>query len=396
MDLAARPHITAGIALASAAVLAAGPMAQHLPDLHATQHLREVSVPGIQLTDAADSVIDLFSGVENELASLASGAAATAVPAAALTDFINPAALPLPIATWVKTFQNVGTSLQTTVNLMQKLPFPVAQQVAANWVSYADVYVNAYQVAANAAVKFYTGTATTNFWPYLNAAFNSFASGSFTGLNKGVVPDLVEAFYAYPLLTIGLPLGTILHIPADFTQNLATVTTYLLENSVTSIGTYWASTLPTQVETAFGGSFQAASTAWSHGDPVGAISNLLNTPGALVNDFLNGSTGSQGLISFLLNHTILTTLTPNLATSIVAPNAQNIASGGSLQAALQGLGNQLINGWPSLSNAVSGISTGLTTLLQNVASKMPSLLASFGATFATNIGLLISNLLKLL
>ncbi|WP_211278377.1 hypothetical protein, partial [Mycobacterium heidelbergense] len=109
-----------------------------------------------------------------------------------------------------------------------------------------------------------------------------------------------------------------------------------------------------------------------------------------------GPTGNTGLLGTFLDRTVLTTIAPGLAKNLVAPNAVNIATGGSLQGALQGFVTQLTNGWPSLSTAVSGISTGLTTLLQNVSSQMPSLLASFGATFATNIGLLISNLLKLL
>ncbi|BBZ49950.1 hypothetical protein H7H82_18265 [Mycobacterium heidelbergense] len=398
MDLAARPHITAGIALASAAILAAGPMAQHLPGLHAAQQLRQVSVADINLTDAASSMVDLFSGVENELASLASGASAAAVPAAALTDFINPAALPLPLATWVNTFQATGTNLQTTANLIQALPFPTLQQIAANWLSYADLYVKSYQTAANLLVNFYTGTQQAGFWGDLNTAFTYFASGNFYSFGlggKGVVQSLYNAFF--PIARVLPPLENILAIPRYFTQNLANVTDYLTTTGINDTASYLTVTMPGQIEQALGTSLQAASTAWSHGDPVGAISNLLNTPGVVTNAFLNGTNGtSSGLLDTLLNTNVLQALAPGLAKSITAPNAVNIATGGSLQGALQGFVTQLTNGWPSLSNAVSGISTGLTTLLQNVSSKMPSLLASFGATFATNIGLLISNLLKLL
>ncbi|BBZ51697.1 hypothetical protein H7H82_23695 [Mycobacterium heidelbergense] len=394
MDLAARPHITAGVALASAAVLAAGPVAQHLPDLHVTRQLSQVSISNIQLTDAASSVMDLFSGVENELASFASGASAAAVPVAALTDFINPAALPLPLATWVTTFQNAGTNLQTAANLIQQLPFPTLQQIIANWASYGDLYVSTWQTAAQAAVTYYTGTTGNAFWPLLNTVFTDFALGRIGG-NNGAVANLINAFWVTPLTKIGLPLEKILQIPANFTQNLANATEYLTTTGITQIGNFWVNTAPSVVGTPLESSLQAASTAWSHGDPVGAISNLLNTPGAVVNGFLNG-TGKTGLLGTFFNTTVLKTVAPGVAKSMVAPNAVNIATGGSLQAALQGFVTQLTNGWPSLSNAVSGISTGLTTLLQNVSSQMPSLLSAFGATFASNIGLLISNLLKLL
>ncbi|UNB93476.1 hypothetical protein [Mycobacterium malmoense] len=391
MDLAARPHITAGVALASAAILAAGPMAQHLPDTHLAQHLPTMSVSDIQLTGAADSMVDLLSGVENELASLASGASAAAVPAAALTDFINPAALPLPLATWVQTFQNAGANLQTALSNFQQLPLPVLQQVAANWLSYGDLYVSTWQTAAKNAVNFYTGThKLTNFWPLLYEAFNQIASGNISS----AVTSLYSAFFLYPFEDIGLPLEHILEIPDYVTQNLANATSYLT-GSITVLGTNLIEVLA-QAETAFGTSLQAASSAWSTGDPVGAISNLLNTPGATVGAFLNAINGKGGLLGTLLSKTLLQTLAPGMAESMVAPNAQNIATGGSLQAALQGFVTQLTNGWPSLSTAVSGINTGLTTLLQSVSSNLPSMLSSFGTTLASNIGLLISNLLKLL
>ncbi|WP_141772719.1 hypothetical protein [Mycobacterium malmoense] len=385
MDLAARPHITAGVALASAAVLAAGPMARHLPDLRLAQHLPIVSVSAARLTDAASSMVDLFAGVENELASLANGASAAAVPAAALTDFINPAALPLPLATWVNTFQQLGTDLQTIVGTVQQLPVPILQQTAANWASYGDLYVSTWQKVATSAVTFYTGTKSTQFWGLLNTAFNDYASGKIsTGLTT-----LYDALYQTPVLNFGEPLEAILKIPAYFTQNLANATNYLTTTAVANLGNDLLIAPANALRVAIGGSFQAASSAWAGGDPVGAIGNLLDTPGeatkALLNSLLN-----------TVNVNLLQDVVPGLANSIVAPGAVNIAAGGSLQAALQSFANQLVNGWPSLSNAVSGISTGLITLLQNVSSKMPSLMASFGATLATNIGLLISNLLKLL
>lgn len=105
MELAARPHISAGVALAAASVIAAGSIAQHLPGLHVAEHLPTVNVAAINLTDAS-SMMDLFSGVETEFASLASGASAAAVPA----DVLN-LSLPVPIQTWVTTFENAGANL---------------------------------------------------------------------------------------------------------------------------------------------------------------------------------------------------------------------------------------------------------------------------------------------
>ncbi|ORA70447.1 hypothetical protein BST25_18950 [Mycobacterium heidelbergense] len=103
---------------------------------------------------------------------------------------------------------------------------------------------------------------------------------------------------------------------------------------------------------------------------------------------------SFGLLNGLLN-----TLAPGLANQIVVPGAVNIMSGGSLATAFQGLTNQLINGWPSLSPVIGDISAGLTQLLQSipsVLSNLPSMLGNFAGALASNVGSLIAALLKLL
>ncbi|QZA16676.1 hypothetical protein K3U93_18780 [Mycobacterium malmoense] len=406
MDLAARPHITAGVTLASAAVIAVAPATQHLPDLRLAQQLPQVSVSDIQLTDAATGVIDLFSGVESELASLASGASAAAVPAAALTDFINPAVLPLPLATWVNTFQTAGTNLQYIFGSgkWSKAPFPVLQQVAANWVDYANIYVGAYQQAATNAVNYLA----FYFGPLIRTGLSDLTSGNISG----GINALYTALFQNPIEDFGLPLEKTLEIPAYFLQNLASATQYAVTIGVTQIGLYGLDA-PYQAQTSLGLSLQAAYNAWNAGNPMGALSSLLNTPGATVNGLLNGSGQSilgAGLLSspafsHLYNglvNTVVNTLSPTLAGKIVAPGAVNIETGGSLSAALQSLVNQLVNGWPSLSpvlNNLSNVPAELTSLLQSipsVLSNLPSILGKFGGALVSNIGLLISNLLKLL
>ncbi|OIN78404.1 hypothetical protein BMG05_24095 [Mycobacterium malmoense] len=398
VDLAARPHITAGIALASAVAITAGPMAQHLPDLHLAQHLSTVSVSTINLTDAS-SALDLFAGVENELASLASGAAAASLPA-------PPTGLPLPIQTWVNTFASAGTNLQTILNTWSKLPFPVAQQVAANWLYYADTYVGSFQNFANAAVKYFGAGGT--FWTSLQRAATDFQTGNIT-TGFGV---LYNTLFQTPALDLGTPLQAILKtIPVDITQNLANATKYLNVTGVTQVINYGVLGIPGQMEQALGSSLQAVYNSWTAGDPVGLLTSLANAPGALTNAALNGVNGQYGLLSpaYTLSkflppeHTgvldvVLNYLGPNLANAIASPGAQPIANGGSLATAFQTFVNQLVTGWPSLSNVsglVSNLGGQLTAILQNVPSFLSNLPSMLGS-FTGQIGTLLINLLKLL
>ncbi|BBZ50857.1 hypothetical protein H7H82_20720 [Mycobacterium heidelbergense] len=398
MDLAARPHITAGVALASAAILAAGPMAQHLPNLHLAQHLPQVSVSNINLT-GADSVLDLFSGVENELASLASGAAAATVPASLASAAFDPTQN-LIAQTWINTFQTAGANLQTIFNTWSQLPVPALQQVAANGISYGNLYVSTYQTAANAAVKYFTSATGNNFQPLLQMAVNDFSTGK---ISTGVTL-LWEALYYLPLENIALPMEKILNIPAYITQNFANATSQLTSTFVNGAGLYGLINTSAAAAGALGTSLQAVYNAWNAGDTLGAVTNLLNTPGAVTNLFLNGSKPSggglfsspyiaknaTGLLNWLLN-----TFSPGFAKDIVAPNAANIATGGSLAGAFQGFANQLINGWPSLSPVIGDISAGLTQLLQNlpsVLSNLPSILGNV----ASQVGTVIIRLLGLL
>lgn len=418
MEFAARrPNVSAGLAVAAAGVIAAGPIAQHLPDLHLSQRLSAVSVSDVQLTDAAGSVVDLFSGVESELASLASGGvAAAAAPAGFLGDFST------PVQTWVSALVNAGTNLQYIFNTWSTLPFPVVQQVAANGVQYASDYFGAFQAATSGALHYFFGigpaTSTTPFVPLLQSAWSSALSGNMTT----AVTDVFDAVYLNPVLIVLQPLEAILKIPADITQNLANAMNYLTGPFLTSFGADALLTLPVMIPNSLGPSLQAVYDAWAAGDQVGALTNLINTPGAVANAFLNGISTHPGTLpptNGLLSspafffHTIkgnglvndlLNTLIPNLANQIVAPGAQNIAQGGSLATAVQNLASQLIGsaslpGLPALGSSLANLGSELTSVLESTASSVASGLGSLGSmagAFASQIGTLLINLLKLL
>ncbi|BBZ51879.1 hypothetical protein H7H82_16885 [Mycobacterium heidelbergense] len=397
MDLAARPHITAGVALASAAVLAASPMAQHLPDFHLAQQLRQVSVSNIQLTDAASGLVDLFANVQSELTSLAgSEAAAATVPAEVISSAVN------PLQTWVNIVPQTLANIQGIANEWLTIPAPVLQQVLANGIDYASLYVAPFQAAAKSAVTYFTATKGVALTPLLIAAQKAFNSGNMvTGVN-----NLVAALYSDPIVQIGLPLDKILQIPVYFMQNASNATTYLVNNTIPTVVNFGTAVVPAAFK-GLGLSLQNAYNAWGAGDTIGAVTNVLDIPGQMTNGFINGFPNAKGIMNNGLlssppgNGTVnvIVTQMQGLAEQIVAPGAQNIMTGGSLGVGFQNLVNQLINGWPSLTPVINELGAGLTQLLQSipsVLSNLPSILGNFGGALASNIGLLISNLLKLL
>ncbi|OIN80540.1 hypothetical protein BMG05_12350 [Mycobacterium malmoense] len=387
VDLAARPHITAGIALASAAVLTAAPVTQHLPNLSVTQHLREVSA-NIQLTNVTDSAVDLFAGVESELASLASGASAAATPAGVLDGVVN------PLQTWINIIPSALTNVQNLGNDFLKVPFPILQQVAANGAEYGQMYVGAWQTSANAFAKFYFGNTASSFIPVMQRGI--------TDWSKGMIAPALSAFYQAlwqdPIINIGEPLENILKIPIAIAQNLANFTNTTLTDAPIVAVLDGVLAIPLQMKTALSNSLVAAYNAWNAGETLGAITNILDIPGEVTNAAINGTTGNAGLLGSLAPG-LLTSLPQTIAKSIVAPNAQNIANGGSLAAGIQGFVTTLTNGWPSLTASLGTLGPQLTSILQGIPSALaglPSTLAGMAGSLATHLGTLLMQLLKLL
>ncbi|OIN80539.1 hypothetical protein BMG05_12345 [Mycobacterium malmoense] len=378
VDLAARPHITAGVALASAAVMAAGTMAQHLPDFQLAQHLPTVSVSDMRLSDAS-SALDMFSGMANELASLANGASAATVPPL-LAGVVN------PFQTWIDTFQTAGTNLQTLANDWLQLPAPLLQQVSANWVQYASDYVGAYQSAASGFVKYFFGSAKNDFAGTVATGVTDWMKGNFSAAFNA----WGQAVWRNPFEFVGLPLEGILQIPKYITSNLSTFTNNFVTDFSFDIGLPLV-TAYTPITTALSGSIGSAITDWDAGETLGAVTNVLDLPGQLTNALLNE-------VSLENLGTEIVALPQSLAGTIVAPNAQNIAAGGSIGAALQDFGNQLVTGWPS-SSFLTNIPANLPSVLSSGSQLLASLPAQVGgaaASLASHLATLVMQLLAAL
>lgn len=367
MQLAARPYLTAGVALAGAGIIAAPPVAQHLPEIQASE---------VRLANAEESITDLFSGATNGAANLASAASAADLPgslfsplaAAAGSDpyFVN------PLQTWVDVFTNAVANLQTIG--AATIPGEVAQQVAANWIEYASLDIGGYQTAANNAVSFFGAPSFAhgiplNFWPVMGEAFSFFQSGDIQDGIETVGGNLIQA----PIVDILEPMEKALYIPVYLTQNIANATNFLLDPSVTlgngeplsAIVTVGSSVVLGLIPAFYDGlgvALQPAYDAFAAGDLVGGVLNVLNTPGVVADSMINGTTGSSGFLSPLNLPLASGTLAAlvnyvpqQMATSLVAPGATNIAGGGSLATAWGALVNQVVNGWPTANQIVDNL-----------------------------------------
>ncbi|BBZ50369.1 hypothetical protein H7H82_00165 [Mycobacterium heidelbergense] len=413
MDLAAHPHITAGVALASAAVIAAGPMAQHLPDLHLAQQLRQVSVSDIQLTDAS-SALDLFSGVENELASLAGGAAAATLPAATVGAFAN------PITTWANVFQTAANNLGVLGRDWLLNPFPVASQVVLNELGFGNTFAIAINTAGSAFWSTLVSNGKTGLVRTMFTAGTDLAGGNLSGAIAAWT-NLENAIFT----GAGEDFLSALAAPGNITANLNKLVTELfsvtgLSNSVVLPISYFGYVVPT----ALGDTAQGVINAVQAGDPVGVLSALVNAPANITGDLVNGFTSIagapwNGLIGGPVNPgfawNLGVELPQLLSQSIGAKAGQNTSSlipgafttFGQLaqkeltqlwNTATKDLGTIFNKTFPSLNGlatALQGVPAALAplgSLIGNLTGQVGSVLGNIGA----QIGTLLFNLLKLL
>ncbi|MCV7052369.1 hypothetical protein H7H82_17530 [Mycobacterium heidelbergense] len=308
------------------------------------------------------------------------GVAAVEQHAVELTDTVAN-----PIQTWITTFEAAGINIQSLIAQYAQHPFPVAQQVAANFLQYGMQYVNPYTLASKAATNFYLGTAKSSFVPGLQSAIISATQGNITG----AVTDLYDAFYGTPIVSILHPLQTIPSIFNPITQNLANASKYLTVTALTNVGSVATIDIPTYAfNTVLGTSLQNVYNSFAAGDPVGGLINTIDIPGAVTNAFLNGllrpdgtyvsgvlSDGGANVINGLVG-VIGITSTQGLAKQIVAPNAQNIMAGGSLSYALGQLLNLVTTGFPTPQ-----------TIVDNAVNLLQYLFANPGAAAAAvNVG----------
>ncbi|ORA76804.1 hypothetical protein K3U93_14435 [Mycobacterium malmoense] len=304
------------------------------------------------------SLIALTPTVFNDAAATLQHGAITAQQRAVqlADDVVN------PIQTWIDTFQTAGANIQTILGEFSQLPFPVAQQLAANWLNYGNIDISNLQSVANGLVGYYLGTGLNDFVPLLEDSITDARAGQFaqTPTNDGAVTLLVDALYYFPLANYVENLENIPReiIPA-ITQNLANATSaFFSTHSNVGLSALSGSLvlLPTEIEDPLGDSLQAAYDSLVAGSPLGVLTNLLDIPGQVTNGLLNAEglglvSPSPGLVNGFFQN-LLVNIPQLIAENMVAPGAQNITEGGSVATAFQQLSSQLISGWPTLQTVV--------------------------------------------
>ena len=235
-----RRYSTAGIAVATAGVIAISPVTVAPPALHLPAPTSVVSTRTVNLT-----------------------------------GFVN------PIAAW-------GDVLTTTVTDIGKLgqmyaadPFPILRQVIANQVGYAQQIIS----IGNQMGKGLT------FWVNqlpgrLQTALQQLASGQFAA---GV--DGLYALPLYALVGVMFPLLQF-DIPKKIAQNVTNVIGSL--SSVATQLAFGALGVAGSAEQAFSNTGQQFLDAVKAGDAATAVSAVINFPATMVNAVLNGYGASKG------------------------------------------------------------------------------------------------------
>ncbi|ORA77022.1 hypothetical protein K3U93_05625 [Mycobacterium malmoense] len=296
-----------------------------------------------------------------------------------------------PIQTWIDVFQQAGMNLQEIGSQMSTggtIPFPLAQQLAANWLTYASIYVgvpnssagdNAYAGAVSGLYSYLTNTAPNTFSVY------SEITSAITALQQGNIFNFFQALYGLlwdgPVQQIFQPMESIPTILAYMSTNFAALVNLAVnepalqsESMVSMLGAFFAIGVSGSIATALGVGFQNAYDGFTAGDLPAGVSNLLNIPGLLAEAVINGynpygQLGGTGILSptaTLLSPGLLDTLAVwiphTLASDIVVNNqvrgtitTPNILEGGSLANAFSQLASQVTTSWPTPNEWVDGL-----------------------------------------
>ncbi|BBZ52734.1 hypothetical protein H7H82_03095 [Mycobacterium heidelbergense] len=326
-----------------------------------------------------------------------------------------------PIQTWVDFFQDAATNLQGLYQQWATVPFPILQQVAANMVTYADLYVTTFQGAAQTATTYFTSTEPGYFFPVMEQAIAAL-----------MVPDFPLAFeylnfalWFEPLFTIFEPLENTLQIGTGVTQNIANAYAYFAHPITGGLATVSTPLVlgPGDWLQSIGYAMQDTYNAFASGDPLGGLTDLVNLPGVTAQAIINGvGYGPQpdgyGFLTPKANFAAGGVFSEAIiaaqktAGSIALPNAindvpvnpTNIVEGGSLAAAVQAFLAQATSfsptGWPAPNVVVNSLINVLQTYFGQgsffsgaaAAGAVPAEFAGLAPSIAADIGSLAPSL----
>ena len=232
MHVAARPHVTAGIALAGAAVIAVSPMAPPLPDIH-LPNPHELQAAAVRLTAGWD-----------------------------------------PLAPWKAALDTASTNATTLADNFLLAPGVGLQQAIVNEVGFLNEVINDPSSIGTVLQQIATNAQTV--------ASGLTGVGASAATNTAAQAHSVDALHGalLSLLPTMLPAGV---DPATVTQVLdvlASPASGLLMGAVGPVISPGVALLNSAL--AVGAALQAS-------DPTAALSDLLNVPANVVGSFFNGA-----------------------------------------------------------------------------------------------------------
>ncbi|BBZ50528.1 hypothetical protein H7H82_06730 [Mycobacterium heidelbergense] len=394
--------------------------------MHQLTALRPLVTAGAAAVGA--SLIALTPAVSNDAASALQHSVAAAQQRAVelLSADTGDPGVVNPIQTWINVFQQAGMNLQEIGSNMSHggaIPFPLAQQLAADWVTYASIYVggvsNAYKGAVNGAYAYFTNTGqfTESVYFWLTSAISSFQQADFINGFE----DLYQMLWFAPAYAIFQPMESIPTILAYMSTNFAALGNVAFNEPfqtstsiVSMLGAFFAVGVGQSVASALGVGVQNVYDGFAAGDLPAGVSNLLNMPGMLAGAVINGynpqgALGGTGILSptsSLLSPGLLNTLVAwipqTLASNIVVNNqvfgtitTPNILEGGSLANAFSQLASQVTTGWPTPNMWVNGLLNAYQSFLGFLGGQVglggaaftaPAGVASIAPSLAANLG----------
>lgn len=244
MQIAVRSYLTAGVAMMGAAALVAAPISTSPP---------EIQVPAIY-----SAQVNLAAAVD-------------------------------PITPWLSVFGDAFSNVVGIGTAVASDPAPALRQLITNSLGYAETVGTGLTGAGEAFITW----ATENLPMSLESVFANLANGNVTDAAIEVNNLIVS------VLLIGFPLFDSLAIPSQIVDSFARVVTTL--TSIETVLPLISGVLTPimSVVTAVGDQGQALVDALGAGDPLSALSAVVNTPATVTGAFLNGYGDYPGLLTFL-------------------------------------------------------------------------------------------------
>ncbi|MFV8244665.1 hypothetical protein [Mycolicibacterium peregrinum] len=191
-----------------------------------------------------------------------------------------------PIARWSEVLTTTQTNLQRIVDAASAKPFPVLTQVIENQTRYANTVGTALSSSAQGLFTFVTGNGAGDLPTLLTKAQESLAHGN--------VKDAAQQI-SFALTAMGtalVPMLSMLSIPGQITQNIANVAKLIaaqgLDTGIIGKPAFGLLSLAQNmiaVTATIAQSFVDAATA---GDPIAAVSTIVNAPAEFTDGMLNG------------------------------------------------------------------------------------------------------------